>query len=189
MLGFCGRSTFLLSSYVSQQVQILIRAIHFDNYRDRAARLQNDHLAAISEVWNKLVSNLRRFYVPEDILTVDEQLVDYRGMIPGHIYIPSKPDKYGIKIFWFCKSKSGFPLNANIHVGKVSNEVHRNLGKDVVLQLCQPYNGSGRDVVTDNFFTFHSLAVALLKVNLTILEQFVAIERKFQLSCVTKSDK
>ena len=115
------------------------------------------------------MSNLQRFYIPEDTLTVDEQLVGYRGKIPGRTYIPSKPRKYGIKIFWLCEAKSGFPLNASIYVGKVGNEVYRNLGKDVVLELCQPYNGSGWDVVTDNFFTSHSLAVALLKVNLTLL--------------------
>ena len=98
----------------------------------------------------------------------DEQLVGYRGMIPGCTYIPSKPHKYGVKISWFCKTKSDFPLNANIYVVKVSN-VCRNLSKDVVLELCQPYNGSGQDVVTDKFFTSHSLVVALLKVNLTLL--------------------
>ena len=163
VLGSYGRSTFLPSSYVYQQVQFVIRAIHFDNYQEHAARLQNDHLAAISEVWNKLVSNLRRFYVSEDTLTVDEQLVGYQGTISGHTYIPSKPCKYGIKIFWFCKAKSGFPLSANIHVGKVSNEVHQKLGKDVVLELCQPYNGSGWDVVTDNFFTCHSFGGGSIK--------------------------
>ena len=98
------------------------------NYRDHAARLHNDRLAAICEVWNKLVSNLRRFCVPEDTLTVDEQWGRYLTT-----YIPSKPCKYGVKIFWFREAKSGFPLNANIHIGKVINEVHRNLGKDVVL--------------------------------------------------------
>ena len=60
---------------------------------------KNDRLAAINEVWNKLVSNLRRFYVREDALTVGEQLVGYRGMIPGRTYIPSKLRKYGVKIF------------------------------------------------------------------------------------------
>ena len=99
---------------------------------------------------------------------VDEQLVGYRGTAPGCTYIPSNRRKYGVKIFWLCKAKSGLPLNANVYVEKVSNEVHRNLGKDVVLELCQPYNGSGQDVVTDNFFTSHSLAVDLLKVNLTL---------------------
>ena len=96
---------------------------NFDNYRDCAARPQNDRLAAINEVWNKLVSNLRRFYVSEDTLTVDEQVVDYRGTISGRTYIASKPRKYGVKIFWLCEAKSDFPLNVNIYIGKVSNEV------------------------------------------------------------------
>ena len=85
--------------------KFFIRAIRFDNYRDRAAGLQNDRLAAVSEVWNKFVSNLWRFYVPEDTLTVDEQFVGYRGTIPGRTYIPSKSRKYGVKIFWLCEAE------------------------------------------------------------------------------------
>ena len=93
-----GRPFYRAVMFINR-FKFFIHAIHFDNYRDRAARLQNDRLAAISEVWNKLVSNLRRFYVPGDTLTVVEQLVGYRGTIPGRTYVPSKPRKYGVKIF------------------------------------------------------------------------------------------
>ena len=37
------------------------------------------------------------------------------------------------------------------------------------MELCTPYYNSGREIVTDNFFTSHSLAVALLQQNLTLL--------------------
>ena len=147
--------------------KFFIHSIRLDNYRGRAASLQNDRLVAISEVWNKLASNLRRFYVPEDTLTVDEQLASYRGTIPGRTCISSKPRKYGVKIFWLCEAKSSFPLNANIYVGKVFYKVHRNLGKDVVLELCQTTQWIW--VGCWDSQTSYSLAVALTKVNLTLL--------------------
>ena len=105
------------SSYILNSFKFFIRAIYFDNYRDHTARLQSDHLAAFCEVWNKLMSNLQRFYVADDTLTVDEQfLVGDRGKIPDRTNIPSKPSKYGIEIFWLCEAEGGFPLNANIEI-------------------------------------------------------------------------
>ena len=140
-----------------------LRTVRFDNYRDRKRRQTEDRLAAISEIWNLFNQTLIQHYIPADILTVDEQLLGYRGQIPGRTYIPTKPRKYGLKIFWLCEAASGFALNSKIYSGKEGNTVHRELGKHVVLQLCKPFEKSGRDIVTDNFFTSHSLAVELLQ--------------------------
>lgn len=153
----------------SQRFKFFLRCARFDNFRDRRTRLPNDRLAAISEFWQQFVSNLRRVYIPEEVITVDEQLVGYRGRIPGRTYIPSKPRKYGIKIFWACEAKTGYALNGCIYQGKQGNEVHRNLGHDIVMELLRPYFGSGREVVTDNYFTSHGLAVSLLEQNLSLL--------------------
>ena len=109
-------------------------------------------------------------YIPSETLTVDEQLLGYRGRVPGRTYMPAKPRKYGLKIFWLCEAGTGFALNAMIYTGRRANEpVHRNLATDVVLQLTQPFFGSNRDIVTDHFFTSHSLAVRLLENALTLL--------------------
>ena len=152
-----------------QRFKFFLRSVRFDNFRDRATRLPHDKLAAIREVWKNFLSNLRRSYIPEDVVTVDEQLVGYRGKAPGRTYIPSKPRKYGIKIFWACEAQSGYALNAIIYTGRQGTEVHRNLGHDVVMELMEPYYGSGREVVTDNFFTSHKLALSLLRETLTLL--------------------
>ena len=80
--------------------KFFIRAIRFDNYRDRAARLQNNHLDQIG------VQVCEDFMFSEDTLTVDEQFVDYRGTMPGRTYIPSKSRKYDVKIFWLCEENS-----------------------------------------------------------------------------------
>ena len=82
--------------------------------------------------------------------------------------MPSKPRKYGLKIFWACKSSNGYALNAIAYGGKEGDQVHRNLGQDIVLRLLEPYYGTGRDVCTDNFFTSYNLAKLLLEKSLTI---------------------
>ena len=150
--------------------KFFLRVIRFDNYRTRSQRIQNDRLAAVSEIWAMFLCNLRRFYVPAATLTVDEQLLGYRGRIPGRTYMPNKPKKYGLKIFWIAEAGTGFALNGKIYSGRgVNDPVHRNLAYDVVMQLAEPFFGSGRDIVTDNFFTSHALAVSLLQKSLTLL--------------------
>jgi hypothetical protein len=83
--------------------------------------------------------------------------------------MPCKPMKYGIKILWLFERVSGFSLNAKIYTGKEENQVYRGLARDVVMELCSPFYGSGRDIVTDNYFTSHELAVKLLEKNLKLL--------------------
>ena len=78
-------------------------------------------------------------HVPKAYLTVDEELLGYRDQIPGLTYIPSKPQKYGLKIFGLAEAASGFALNAKLHIGRENNSVHRNLGCDVVMELRAPY--------------------------------------------------
>ena len=116
------------------------------------------------------LSGLRRCYNPSDTLTVDEQLVGYRGRIPGRTYMLSKPRKYGVKFFWICESNNGFALNGIIYTGRDEERgTHHHLSRDIVLQLTEPFYGSGRDIVTDRYFTSHALAVMLHQKSLTLL--------------------
>lgn len=86
-----------------------LRCVRFDNIYTRAQRQANDRLAAISDIWLLFLGSLRQHYVPEADITVDEQLVGYRGRVPGRTYLPSKPKKYGVKIFWACEARTEFP--------------------------------------------------------------------------------
>ena len=153
--------------------------MRFDNYRDLAARQGNDRLAAIQEVWEIFNSNLRNIYNPNEALTVDKQLVGYRGKIPMNIdgnlatihacqhanehtcqrtYMPTKRRKYGIKFFWLCEATTGFALKGMFFSGRESDSVlHRNLADDVVMKLCSVYFDTGRDIYVDRFFTSHGL--------------------------------
>ena len=140
----------------------------FDNWHKREQRKINDKFAAISEIWGLFLGSLQRVYVPDDCITVNEQLVGYRGQIPGRTYMPSIPRMYGQKIFWACESSTGYALNAIATGGKEGDQVHQNLGQGIVLRLLEPYYGTGRDVCTDNFFTSYNIAKLLLEKSLTI---------------------
>ena len=156
-----------------------LRCLRLDNYRTREERQINDRLAAVSDIWNQFLANLRRHHVPGSALTVDEQLVSYRGRIPGRTYLPSKPGKYGLKIFWLAEAGSGFALNAKIYTGRIRDgPPERNLGENVVMMLTEPYYHTGRDIITDNYFTSHCLATPLLEKGLTLLGTIRAHRRE-----------
>ena len=151
------------------RLKLLLRCLRFDDWHTCDERKRVDKFAAVSKIWNIFLRNARRVYIPGECITVDEQLVGCRGRIPGQIYMPSKPRKYGLKIFWACESSTGYGLNAVAYGGKEGNRVHHNLAQDIVLKVVEPWYGTGRDVCTDNYFTSYSLAQLLLQQNLTIL--------------------
>ena len=76
--------------------------------------------------------------------------------------MPSKPDKYGIKI-WVCNdAENAYCLAFQVYTGRPFGEQpERNQGQRVVLELTTELL-QGVNVTTDNFFTSVPLAIALL---------------------------
>ena len=71
----------------------LMRVIRFDNSRTREARLKADRLAPIRSLWDVFIDACKNVYVPGPHLTIDEQLVPFRGKTAFKMYIPNKPAK------------------------------------------------------------------------------------------------
>lgn len=117
-------------------------------------RMETDKLAPIRNLWNIFIDNCKKSFKVGANTTVDEQLVGYRGRCSFIQYIPSKPDKYGINIFWLCDAENTYALNGIVGVGKLPSEGRRvNFGATVVMELAKPIYNTGRDVTMDNFFT------------------------------------
>lgn len=166
----CDSKPFYRAVMALQRFKFFLRAVRFDNGNTRDARKSLNKFAAVEEIWGLFQRSLLRFYICDEAITIDEQLLGYRGHIPGRTYMPSKPRKYGLKIFWACESSSAYALKGHLYGGRNPGEPpHRNLAADVVMTLTEPFFGSGRDVCTDNYFTSHSLARQLLEKNLTLL--------------------
>ena len=153
--------------------------MQYDNYRNRPGKQADDRLAAIREVWSISNDNLRNIYVPNKALTVDEQLVGYRGKISGRTYMPSKPRKYGVKFFWLCEATTGFAFHGMIYSGREENNApHRNLENNIVMNLCSVYYGTGPDIYADKYFTAHGLVCNLLSQKLTLVSTIMLNRRE-----------
>ena len=120
------------------------RVIRFDDKRTRALRQETDHMAAFRYVWGCFLDNCRRRFIPSDCVTIDEQLVPFRGRCKFRQYMPSKPAKYGIKIFWMCDARVPYAIDGTVYTGRQpGQEVQRNLGESVVQQLCSGIRQTG----------------------------------------------
>ena len=78
--------------------EIIQRFLRFDDKTTRSERRKADKLCQIRDVWEIVNKNLGKYYISSENLTVDEQLMPCRARCSFIQYMPSKPDKYGIKI-------------------------------------------------------------------------------------------
>uniref|UniRef100_UPI00358F5BBC piggyBac transposable element-derived protein 4-like isoform X1 n=1 Tax=Myxine glutinosa TaxID=7769 RepID=UPI00358F5BBC len=146
------------------------RYLCFDNKHTRAIRLQSDRMAAFRYIWDLFLKNCKESFVPFDCITIDEQLVPFRGRCSFVQYMPSKPAKYGLKFFWACDSKTAYALDGIAYTGRQPGKpVQKNLAHNIVTTLCADFRGTGRNVTMDKFFTSVPLAEELLTKGLTLV--------------------
>ena len=72
--------------------------------------------------------------------------------------MPSKPGKYGIKVWSMVDASNAYLMNAQIYKEKGPYSPERHQAKRVVKDLTTSIINSGRNVTCDNFFNDFSLA-------------------------------
>ncbi|XP_069692711.1 piggyBac transposable element-derived protein 4-like [Periplaneta americana] len=145
----------------------LLRCLRFDNIETRDDRKLLDNLAPIRDLFEAFVSNCKTNYCISEYATIDEKLESFRGKCKFRQYLPSKPAKYGIKIFALADAKTFYTLNLEIYAGKQPEGPYKvdNSPSAVVKRLVEPISGTGRNVTCDNWFTSVPLAKHLLDSN------------------------
>lgn len=153
-----------------ERFEQLTRYIRFDDSRTRMARLREDKLAPIRYVWDLFMKNITFPFVPSLEIVIDEQLLTTRNRCSFRQYIPSKPGKYGIKIFWAVESGTNYPLAAEVYVGTQPNQ-NRSTGvaHGLVIRLMKDYLYLGANLTVDNFFVSYKLAEDLLQKDTTMV--------------------
>jgi Transposase IS4 len=94
--------------------QRILRVIRFDNAGARREKRSTDKLQPIRECFEMWNDHLQDGFIPGWSMTVDEQLVTYRGRCPFRQYIPSKPGRYGIKFWAICDSVTSYAWKLEI---------------------------------------------------------------------------
>lgn len=133
----------------------ILKCLRFDDREARVKNNEKDKLAPIREIFEKMVHNCRSSYSLGQNCTIDEKLEGFRGRCSFKQYIPSKPNKYGIKIYALVDARTLFTCNMEIYAGKNENEALAlsNMPGDVVKRLVEPIYNSGCNITADNWFT------------------------------------
>lgn len=147
-----------------ERFKFLLAFIRFDDKRTRAERQMIDKLAPIRTFFEDFNSNLTKHYIMSNYCTVDEKLEAFRGRCGFKVYMPKKPNRYGIKIYALTDAKLAYTSNLEIYVGQQPQGPYQQTTKtvDLVTRLCRPIWGTNRNVTLDNFFTSKQLADTLL---------------------------
>lgn len=156
------------------------RILRFDNREDREERRKKDKFAAIREVFSDFNCLLREHYTPSDCVTVDETLRAYRGRCGFVIYMPNKPDKYGLLFRDVADARSRYVLNMLPYAGKAEDPdpaLHVTGASAVVHHLVRPFQRSGRNVTADRFYSSVDLCEELLAQGLTYVGTVMATRR------------
>ena len=72
----------------SHRFKFLLKCIRFDNWYTFPERKAHDKSAAISEIWIIFLRSIYMVLIRGECITVDEQLIGYRGRVLGRSYIP-----------------------------------------------------------------------------------------------------
>lgn len=144
--------------------QFLLQNLRFDNIDTRAERKQVDRLAPVRDLFESFVTNCKSAYTPFQNVTIDEKLEAFRGRCVFRQYIPSKPNKYGLKVFAMVDSKSYYTCNLEVYVGTQPDGPYSidNSPSAVVQRLVEPIRHSARNLTCDNWFTSVPLVRTLL---------------------------
>ena len=72
------------------------QALRFD---DTLRRNHNDELAPIRSFVESFNFKIADIYQPDPFLTIDEMLIEFHKRMAFRQYIPTKPGKFGIKVY------------------------------------------------------------------------------------------
>ncbi|CAB3232682.1 unnamed protein product [Arctia plantaginis] len=168
-------ASFSGTRYVSvmsrERFEFLLRCLRMDDKSLRPTLRSDDAFVPVRNIWEIFINQCRLNYVPGSNLTVDEQLLGFRGRCPFRMYIPNKPDKYGIKFPMMCDASTKYMIDAIPYLGKSTKTNGLPLGEFYVKELTKTVHGTNRNVTCDNWFTSVPLAKNLLQTpyNLTIV--------------------
>ncbi|XP_066149861.1 piggyBac transposable element-derived protein 4-like [Euwallacea fornicatus] len=155
--------TFYRACMSYDRFYFLLNCLRFDAKETRQERKLNDPFAHIREIWDILIETCKTSYTPSSYLTIDEQLLAFRGRCPFRMYIPNKPAKYGVKIVMVCDSSTKYMLDASPYLGKKTPTNGLPLSEFYIKELTKSVHGTNRNITMDNWFTSVSLADQLLQ--------------------------
>ena len=122
-----------------------------------------DPLYKVKPIYDVVSSRFRSVYRPTQHVCIDEAMVPWKGRLTFKQYIPSKPDRFGVKLYSLCESESSYLLDFDVYTARdyVPNPQGDNIESSqghsfqVVMGLMRRANllNKGHILYLDNFYS------------------------------------
>jgi len=122
---------------------------------DATARDPLPHVRALAA---RLNASFAAHASPSHRLTLDEAMAAFKGRATIKQYIPSKPHKWGYKIY--CLSSEDYLLRFEVYAGAEERSAD-GATYETVMRMLQGYEDKAHVLFTDNWFTSPALLLAL----------------------------
>ena len=129
---------------------IIWRYLHLN---DRQAPLAvPDKLIKVRWFIDYLNEKFTTTYMPYGHVTIDESMVKFKGRLSFRQYLPSKPIKWGVKVWVLAESTTGYVSRFQVYTGK-EGEQEKGLSHRVVTDLMERFQNKHFRLYMDNFYT------------------------------------
>lgn len=164
---------------------VIRRFLRFDDFETRMERTRYeedgemviDKVAPIRELISLFQTACKNCYYPGRNITVDEQLLGFKGQCSFNQNIRGKPAGTGIKFYIACDPMTGFVHMFDVYSGKRGSKPEKHHAEKVVLKLISTLK-PGHLITVDNFFTSLSLLEALKQKGHALLGTLRANKRE-----------
>ncbi|KAM7313423.1 piggyBac transposable element-derived protein 4-like [Ixodes scapularis] len=124
-----------------------------------------DRLYKVRPLLTELSTTFADNYLPTEFVAIDESVIKFKGRSCLKQYMPKKPVKCGYKVWMLCAC-DGYNLKFEIYSGRSESGVQKELGAQVVKNMCQGLAGKYRRVFFDNYFTSYNLLKELREADI-----------------------
>ncbi|OXA56616.1 piggyBac transposable element-derived protein 4 [Folsomia candida] len=153
----------------------ILRALHFVNLEDPELN-QTDRFHKLGSILSRILANFKNFVNPGEFLTLDEELMPYKGSLSIRQYNSKKRGRFGIESFFLMDSQHRYVLDIIPYQGKATTIHDRSwitkygFGGAIALTFLQKaYFGKNHRLILDNYFQSPTLAKVLVRKRVFVL--------------------
>ena len=143
------------------QFQTILEFAHFnDNNKYDPNNANRDQLFRVGPLVEHLVTKSKEVYTLSKIISIDEELMLWKGHLQFKQYIPKKHSRFGIKYFSLCEA-AVYMWNSFVCPGNKKNvseeESRLGISGSVILKLMSELYHKGYHADMNNWYTSEKL--------------------------------
>lgn len=161
------RDSYISSLMSRTRFDWLLGNFHLNNnvLQPRRGDLNFDKLYKVRPFLDALLNNFKKYYKMNEIISIDESMICFKGRSSIRQYMPKKPIKWGYKI-WTRADINGYIDEFQIYTGKVADMTEKQLGPRIIKDMTRSLVGKNYRIYFDNYFTTLPLLRELKKDNI-----------------------